>query len=179
MQQGVVIAAGEVRAAQGTVEEGITGEHGLFVREVIGDAAGGMAGGVQHGAGHAAEDLLARGQVTALEGRHRREAPDAAVGGFRTDQAGIVDRRVDRGAGLLHQRGHAVHMVEVAVREADGGQRQALGAKIVQDGGGIAAGIDDHGLAVLVDEVTVGLQRTQRIDGIRHGILPFANGIFF
>ena len=174
-----MIAAGEVRAAQRAVEEGITGKDGLFVREVIGDAAGGVAGGIQHGAGHAAEHLPARGQVAALEGGHRREAPDAAVGGFRTDQAGIVDRGVDGGAGLFDQRGHTVHMVEVAVREADGGQRQALGAQVVQDGGGIAAGIDDHGLTVLVDEVTVGLQRAQRIDGIRHGILPFANGIFF
>ena len=95
-----------------------------------------MAGSVQHGAGHAAEDLLSRGQVAALEGGHRREAPDAAVGGFRADQAGIVDGGVDRGAGLFHQRGHAVHMVEVAVREADGGQRQALGAQVVQDGAG-------------------------------------------
>ena len=160
-QQLRMIAAGEVGAPDGAVEQGVAAEDGIFRGKVDGDAARRMPGGIQNGAVHAGQRMIAAGNVLAFIGRDRRKTPDAALAGFRIQQTAILRRDMDGGPGGFGQRGHAVHMVKMQVRQNNIGNAQALSGGKVQHGGRIAAHVHGNGHAAGMHEIAVGLQRTK------------------
>ena len=70
-------------------------------------------------------------------------------------QGGFGGVDVDLAAGLRHQLLHRAHMVKVAVGQQDGLELFALQG--VQNGVRLIAGIDDHGLAVIGQDIGIGL----------------------
>lgn len=167
-QQDGLIAAGKIRPPDGAEEERVSGKHGLFRGIIQGNAAGRVAGGFQNRKLQGPEVVFPYGNILAGVGGNRRQAPDAAAHGFRIVQTGIMPGGVDRRARGRRKFGHAVGVVEMLVRQADGKQLQAALLEVVPDGRGIAARINDDGLRIVADDIAVGFQRAEGKFGNGH-----------
>ena len=119
--QGRAVTAGQVDAADRSLEEDIAGEDRLLAADRVGDVPGAVAGGeddvelesgqLQHlAAGHGLVGLVALVWAETLPGDESHD-----VG----EHGDLDDRAVDRGAGCGGDRGDGADVVEVAVGEQD------------------------------------------------------------
>ena len=159
-----VVAAGEVCAAYGELEEAVAGEEHLLFLAVVADAAGGVAGAGDDGEAMVAEgddgvlgDGLAGRTCGALHGMTEDEAhlllgmeEGVEVGGVAT--GGEMVAGVDVGG--------IPEVVEMGVRQEMGHRAQVVVGDVVGNGAAlivvVGAAVDDDGLAgVVADDVAV------------------------
>ncbi|MNE08902.1 hypothetical protein D3C80_1015640 [compost metagenome] len=141
-----MVAAGKVGAADRALEQDVAdlGETGLAVEED--DVAGRVARAVDH-----LPRRLAQRQHVAVvqpagrgEGAGLGQAVFLALGGNQVDPELVLDvGAADVEAGLLLHLGRSARMVQVAVRDPDGVQRQSAPRDLAQDGVDRTARIDD------------------------------------
>ena len=149
------LGAGEVDAAMGTGEEGVSGDQNLMLVGVQANTAGGVAGGVEDGEDDVAESdkgafFEEGGGVGGLPGEVYAEGE--GIGGFNHGGVGGVNE--ERRAGLTEEFGVACDMVPVAVGVEyglDGGVKPIGGGG--EEGGGAVAGVDGEGVAFDDDQV--------------------------
>ena len=149
-EHGLPRAAGEVRAAAGTGEEGVSGEEEIPTKQA--HRAGGVAGGLQHPEGDGIH-----GNFVSVFIEVRPAEPPGHGGG----QAGVGGVDVDGQIGIGRAEGcQAAHVVVVAVGEEDVGGGEPLAGEPLSHGVAVVTGIDDGAAAGLFvrKDVAIGLQ---------------------
>ena len=147
--QGVVVPAGEVGAADRAGEEGITGKDDSSPTRLT--LSGGMAGRVAHREPVAGDHDGVPGRQRVMRRRRRRQPeaePEALLG------EGVVEGAIPRvkpdgrpGGGV--HLGHADDVVEMGVGEPDGPRRQRRRSSLGEESlGRLLPGIDDRRLPV-------------------------------
>jgi hypothetical protein len=169
------IASGEVRAAYGAGEEGVSGEEERVLREVQAGAALGVAGGVEDGAGEADDaDALVVSEVGVgwgdLGGR------DAEPGGLdvhHLDQREIELVVEDGGSGEAFELLGSGDVVDVGVGDDDLLDGELMAGEGLCDAGDIVARVDDDGLVggLIAEDGAVALERADYEDLVDHGFL--------
>ena len=145
--QGLHVAAGEIRAADGTREERIAREEGFRLGEMIANAARRMTGRI--------DDLRMQGKRRRFRGisevlyAHGRIVGRQAVQGM-GHHLRVLLRHIDGqfGIGLL-KFGDGADVVEVSVREENRLGKEMMFGKCGEDALRLLAGIDDQRLPPL------------------------------
>ena len=182
------VAAGEVGAADGVGEEGVSGEEEVVLGEVEAEAAGGVAGGVEDDCGEARLPGLRRGGLG--EVRVAADADEAVVGGAQVgwgdvgggdaEPAGLEVHDADHGevelvvedgsAGEGFETGCAGDVVDVGVGDHDLLDGEAMFPEQGEDTGDVVAGVDDDGFAgaFVTEDGAVAPERAYGKDFVDH-----------
>ena len=179
------VATGEVGAADGAGEEGVSGQEEGLVGEVEADAAFGVAGGVEDGAGQASSTAL-RGDsdgddLAIVEGVVRvldcwsGNAQPAGLNVHDFDLSQVVLVVEDGSSGELLEAVGAGDVVDVGVGDEDLLDCEVVFGKEGEDAGDVVAGVDDDGFAgvLVAEDGAVALERADG-DGFEDHGVPFS-----
>jgi hypothetical protein len=166
------VAAGEVGAADGAGEEGVSGEQEGLVGDVEADAAFRVAGSVEDGAGDARdgdEFAVIEGVVWRVDGGCRHAEP-SGLDVHHFDQGQVVLVVEDRGAGELFEAMGSGDVIDVSVGYDDLLNGEVVFGEQGHDAGDLVAGIDDYGFAggLVTEDGTVALERADGDDFVDH-----------
>jgi hypothetical protein len=169
------VAAGEVGAAYGAGEEGVSGEEEGLVGKVEADAALGVAGGVENGAGEA-DDGDALAVVEGVVGGRDLGGGDAEPAGLHVhhfDQGQVVLVVEDGGSGEALEAMGSGDVVDVGVGDDDLADGEVVLVENAEDAGDIVAGIDHYGFegGLVSENGAVALQRADDEDLVDHDAL--------
>jgi len=168
----VGLASGEVGAAYGSGEEGVSGQEEMLVREVEADGAFSVTGSVEDGAGEALSALLGTGPdgdelavVEGVIGVGDGGGGDAEPGGLNVhhfDLGEVVFVIEDGGAGDLLEAVGSGDMVDVGVGDDDLLDGEPVFGEEGEDAGDVVAGVDDDGFAggLVAEDGAVALEGT-------------------
>jgi hypothetical protein len=143
------VAAGQVSAADGASEEGVSSEEEIFRREVEADAAFSMAGSVEDAgsvAGDADGGSVFEGGVGGKDfGRGDSDPGGLLVHDVKLGQVVLVEE--DGSAGGFFETGGAADVVDVGVGDDDLLQSELMVREAGEDLRDVVTGVDDHGFA--------------------------------
>jgi len=117
LNQVIEISAGKIRAPHPPVEHQIAREHHPGLGEMIGPAARGMARRGQDFAGHAGQGQSPRSHGFPGKGRDLGQAHETALAKIGIEQHGVLAAGQHFRAEFLGQRGHAIEVVTMEMRE--------------------------------------------------------------
>jgi hypothetical protein len=169
----VGVAAGEVGAADGAGEEGVSGEEEGLVGKVEADAALGVAGGVEDGAAEAGDgDEFA--VVEGVVGGGDLGGGDAEPAGLDVHhfyQREIVLIVEDGGSGEALEALGSGDVVDVGVGDDDLLDGEVVLVEDGDDAGDLVAGVDDDGFerGLVAEDGAVALQGADGEDFMDHG----------
>ncbi len=166
------VASGEVGAAYGAGEEGVSGDEKGVVGEVEADAALGVAGGVEDGAGESGDgDGAAVGEVVVGGGDlGGGDAEPAGLDVHHFDQGEIELVVEDGGSGELLEAVGSGDVVDVGVGDDDLLDGEVVAVEDGRDAGDVVAGIDDDGFAggLVAEDGAVALEGADGEDFVDH-----------
>lgn len=166
------VASGEVGAADGAGEEGVSGEEEGLLREVEADATFGVAGGVEDGAGEAGDgdDLAVVEGVVGGKDFGGRDAEPAGLDVHHVDQ-GEIKLVVENGcASEFFKALGSSDVVDVGMGDDDLFEGKVMLLEQLDDAGDVVAGIDDNGFmgAFVAKDGTVALEGANNEDFVDH-----------
>jgi hypothetical protein len=153
----VGIASGEIGAAHGAGEEGVSGEEEGLVGEVEADGALGVTGGVEDGAGEACPVEFGVGSygdefavvegVVGVSDDGGGDAEPAGLNVHHFDQGQVLPVIEDGGAGELLEAVSAGDVVDVGVGDDDLLDGEGVLVEQGENAGYVVAGVYDDGFA--------------------------------
>jgi hypothetical protein len=166
------IAAGEIGAANGSGEEGISRDQFLFRREVQADAAFGVAGGMQDLGGERSGGDRFSGSNAAIDFDFpgRRHADPGRLDIQHFEQGVVVLVEQDGCAGSGSEFHGSAHVIDVSVRDHDLLYLKIVFADDGEDVIDVVSWIDDHGLVsrLVADNGAIALQGADGKDFVDH-----------
>ena len=183
------VAAGEVGAADGAGEEGVSGEEEVVVREVEAEAAGCVAGSVEDRSGESrwrgfgegsagetevvadADEAVVGGAVVGSRDLGGGDAEPARLEVHDVDHGEVELVVEDGGAGEGFEAGGAGDVVDVGVGDDDLLDGELVLREQGEDAGDVVTWIDDHGLAggFVAEDGAVAAERAYGEDLVDHG----------
>ncbi len=175
------VAAGEVGAADGVGEEGVSGEEEVVVGEVETEASLRVAGGVEDGSGEAGLVTLGGGSDGDDAAVGGAEVGGGDVGGGDAEPAGLgVHHADEREVELVVEDGcagdgfealGAGDVVDVGVGDEDLLDGELVFGEDGEDAGDLVAGVDDDGFAggFVAKDGAVALEGADGEDFVDHG----------
>jgi hypothetical protein len=147
-----VVAAGEIGAADGALEEGVAGKDHVERDEMEADGALGVAGGVYDLSGKRGEsdDGAVRERLVGRGGFGRGDAKPCGLLIHHGEQVEVVLIEENGRSGEALELERAADVVDVGVGDEDLSEGEAEGIEAAMNAGDFVAGIDDDCLAGLL-----------------------------